>query len=387
MTEENNQSGTAEELDLRTATARLADLQRKCRSAGSRNQDALEMEDRIGSVLQRLAVDEDPDAEPIPFAMLARELYAVERFFESNGFLSIAKEVAHVERILESFASPDEPEPTILQQERIETSDDGDPPQDAAENDLENDARPSRWAVPRPLAVVMVLFMAAVIACIYIVVQHQKAKNEMAAGPVSMAALVPTPTPRPPTPVPTRIQRTDGPQPGAILAEAVGKARLALGENDIESALDHLSQAALVDSDHATVLGAARQIVDMLVQRADTAVDRGLWEVADLTLSRADRIATRFGLDHYAIEQAARRYEKLDRFIYIRPEKVEAIRAEAGKRTMVYLKDGSKRESVIKGVQNGQLLLDEDTIVRGGTMYYTEKIALNEIDFLKVWDD
>ena len=73
---------------------------------GSRNDEAAEMETRIESILKRLQSHGAADAEPIPYAALARELYAVERFFESNGFLSISKEVAHVERTLESLRPP-----------------------------------------------------------------------------------------------------------------------------------------------------------------------------------------------------------------------------------------------------------------------------------------
>ena len=112
MTEESTPSDQADGHDLRTVIPRLDDLRRKCRSVGSRNDEAADMEVRINSILKRLqpsvTSDSAIDAEPIPYAALARELYAVERFFESNGFLSIAKEVAHVERTLECKRSADD---------------------------------------------------------------------------------------------------------------------------------------------------------------------------------------------------------------------------------------------------------------------------------------
>jgi hypothetical protein len=52
----------------------------------------------------------------------------------------------------------------------------------------------------------------------------------------------------------------------------------------------------------------------------------------------------------------------------------------------IFFKDGSQRKSIIKDARGGQLLLDQDTTVRGGAVYYTEKVPLGEIDFLKVWD-
>jgi len=390
MTDENtpNDEGTGH--DLRTVTPRLEDLQRKCRSAASRNDEAMEMEERITSILNRLQPPKDPDSptddDPVPFAALARELYAVERFFESNGFLSVAKEVAHVERTLESFASPDESESATDPAAIAVTFSDAEEEDLSEDNDTEPSPGSSRWSVPRPLAAVMFLFLAAIVVCVVIIVRHENSTVET----IEPTVLQPTPAAPAPPSRPTAVPRSAGvaatPVPGAILAEEVGKARLALVEGDIEGTIDHLSQAALVDADHATVLGTARQLVDLLVDRADTAVDSGLWEIADLTLARAGRIATRFGLDTHRIEQAAHRHAQLERFILIQPGDTDAIRAAAGKRVTVFLKDGSKRNSVIKDAQGGQLLLDQDTTVRGGAMYYTEKVPLGDIDYLKIWD-
>jgi len=390
MTEESTPSDQADGHDLRTVIPRLDDLQRKCRSVGSRNDEAADMEVRINSILKRLQPSETSDsaidAEPIPYAALARELYAVERFFESNGFLSMAKEVAHVERTLESFASSDEPEvapiPIGINDTTSATAQEDLPADDAVEVDSE----PSKWAVPKPLAAVAVFFLLAIVACIVIIVRHEvaPAKNvETTTGqpapPAAVLSPLPTSTPRAPRAAAT-------PAPGAILAEAIGKARLALADGDIEGAIDRLSEAALVNSNDGTVLATARQIVDLLVDRANAAVDGGLWEIANLTLVRAERIATRFGLDTHRIDQAKRRHAQMTHFTLVRPGETDTIRASAGKRVTIFFKDGSERESIIKGAQSGQLLLDQDTTVRGGAVYYTEKIPLREIDYLKVWD-
>ncbi len=381
MTDETQANGH----DLRTVTPRLADLQRKCRSVGSRNQEAEEMEKRIESILNRLEPEDPSDAEPIPFAALARELYAVERFFESNGFLSVAKEVAHVERTLESFAPPDEPEPSALPTTASEAELETTTEALSEHDDTGVDSGPSRWAVPKPLAMVMALSLAALVVCVWIIVRHQNAAGNDTDRTAFQPRVGPTIPPRP-SPVPT-ITSTTQPAPGAILAEGVGKARLALAEGDIEAAMDHLSQAALVDPDHGTVLGTATQIVNMLVDRSEVAADGGLWEIADLTLAKASRVASRFGLDTHRINQAARRHAQMDRFTLINPGDADAIRGSAGKRVTVMLKDGSKQEAVLKGVRDGQLLLDEDTAVRGGTMYYIDKVPLNSIDYLKVWEE
>jgi len=390
MTEESTPSDQADGHDLRTVIPRLDDLRRKCRSVGTRNDEAADMEVRINSILKRLQPSETSDsaidAEPIPYAALARELYAVERFFESNGFLSIAKEVAHVERTLESFAPTDEPCTEAADSDVNAPQLGTDPASLPADEVGETETGPSRWAVPKPLAVVGLISVIAIAVCVVIIVRHQTT----AGTEVEPAATQPAPQPTVPPPRPTATPRTVAnsatPAPGAILAEAIGKARLALADGDLDGAIDQLSIAALVDSDHTTVLGTANQIVDLLVDRANTAVDGGLWEIANLTLVRAERIATRFGLDTHRIDQSKRRHAQLTHFILVQPGETDTIRASAGMRVTIFFKDGSERESIIKGAQSGQLLLDQDTTVRGGAVYYTEKVPLGTIDYLKVWD-
>lgn len=386
MSDDRSSNDTGATHDLRTITARLTDLQRKCRSAGSRNQDAEEIEQRLTSVLDQLKPDDD--APPIPFRALARELYVVERFFESNGFITVAKEVAHVERALESLATENEPEPEAPLVQVSPTHDQGHAQLDHGDGDAEEQPQVSRWAIPRPLAVVFVLFVVAILVCAAIIYRKNlddQAINVSTRPPLPTAPAESSST-RPVAPTPAPRTRNTKPAPGAVLAREIGLARLALADGDIDSVIDHLSRASLVDPDHATVLGTANQLVDLLVDRADSAADGGLWEIADLTLTRADRIATRYGLDHHRIKASSRRYAKMERFRLVQPSDPKGIRAVIGHRVAVVFRDGSVRESIIKGVETGHLLLDEDTEVRGGAMYYTERIPLSEIDYLKVWE-
>lgn len=384
MSQESTHRNESTGHDLEVVSIRLTDLQRKCRSVGSRNQEAVDMEQRIASILGRLESVDDPEGDPILYAALARELYAVERFFESNGFLSVAKEVAHVERTLEGMAPCVE---VVEDHPRIDLGGpDGDAEPDPVEVEDDDTDLPSKWSVPKPLAAVMILFVVALAVCVVIIVRFNAPKVTEA---IVLVEPTPPPTSRSPSPAPVSTRprgATAEPAPGAILAEAVGKARLALADGDIDTAIDELSRAALVDADHSTVLGTANKIVSILVDRAEQAVDAGLWEIADLTLLRAKRIATRFGLDTHRISEAVHRYSQMARFKLIQPNDIAGIRASAGRRVTVFLKDESSQEAIINGVSGGKLLLDQDTAVRGGAMYYIEKVPLRDIDFLKVWD-
>ena len=367
--------------DLRTITARLTDLQRKCQSVGLRTNEAMEMEGRIAEVLERLgAGDED---EPIAYADLARRLFPVERFFESNGFLSVAKEVAHVERALEGLAGPGPATPGGAAETRAPAEPETRelPDDDAA---VESDPSPSRWAAPRPVVVVLALFLVAVAVCVAVIVHRQSSPTVVPElpSPTPRPAPRPTATPAPRAPAGPRVQ-----SPGARLAEEIGRARLALGEGDVDRAMDHISLAALVDADHATVLGAAEQVVALLVGRSDAAADTGDWTAAEAALERADRVATRFGLDAAPIEDAAFRHRQMARYRVLQPSDIAAIRAAAGRRVTLHYRNGTSRESVIEGVAGGELLLEEDTTVRGGTVTYTDRVPLADLEHLQVWED
>jgi len=379
MTDETPETRTGDH-DFRAITLRLSDLQRKCRSAGSNNVESLEMEDRLGRVLDRLN-QEDGEGDPPPFAVLARELYGVERFFESNGFISIAKEVAHVERALEALASPEETLQAARESADVPEGASARPDTVEVDHDPDVEPTPARWAIPKPVAVVMLFFVAAIAVCAYIIYRFENPPPE----PVTVEQPpTPVPTAIPPTPTPNDVPpRPTVPAPGAVLAGAVGQARLSLAEGDVDATIDHLSQAALIDPNHGTVLSTATQLVD----RSNSAAEGGLWEIADLTLVRAERIAIRYGLDTTAIQRARRYQSRMDRFRIIRPSDPAAIRAASGLRVTVVLKDGTQQESIVNDVGDGDLLLNEDTTVRGGAMYYVERIPLADIDYLKVWDE
>ena len=77
----------------------------------------------------------------------------------------------------------------------------------------------------------------------------------------------------------------------------------------------------------------------------------------------------------------------MERFLLLGPGDADAIRAAAGRRATVLLVDGSTREAIIRDVESGVLLLDEDTRVRGGAMFYVDRIPLAEVHEIRIWED
>lgn len=245
MSDDRPSNNTGATHDLRTITARLTDLLRKCRSAGSRNNEAEEIEERLTSVLDRLSPDGDDEAPQIAFGELARELYAVERFFESNGFITVAKEVAHVERALEALATDDDSGPETTLDPVLPSSEPEDTELDHGSEDADDEPQASRWAMPKPLAAVLILFVVAVIACAAIIyrLNYADETTETSTAPALPASSLEPP--RTTTAIPTNPApnpRDDKPSPGAILAREIGLARLALADGDIDAVIDHLSR-------------------------------------------------------------------------------------------------------------------------------------------------
>jgi len=98
MTDDNNNGNAG--ADLRPVIGRLKEIQRRCASMGSRNEEFPQMEERLGSIIARLEAGEDDSTEPVGYRAIARELFPVAHLFESYGFTSVGKEIAHVERAL-----------------------------------------------------------------------------------------------------------------------------------------------------------------------------------------------------------------------------------------------------------------------------------------------
>ncbi|MCW8984490.1 MAG: hypothetical protein OQK55_04040, partial [Thermoanaerobaculales bacterium] len=166
-----NEEGNRRNVDLRPVIARPKEIERKCESMGTRNEEFPLMKDRLRSIIARLEAGEEPSGEPLAYRSMARELFPVAHLFESVGFMSVGKEIAHVERALQDLepaapsptgaASPVRPSPTSSAAVARPAADS--PEKDPAGPDEEEE--PSREGVPKPiLGAVFALMIAIAIA-------------------------------------------------------------------------------------------------------------------------------------------------------------------------------------------------------------------------------
>jgi hypothetical protein len=380
--------------ELQPIVTRLQEIQRKCASLGPRNDEAQEMADRVDSIVASLSEPQSDDAEPPSYGQLAAQLFPVARLFESLGFISVAKEIAHVDRSLRELdpdsAQPAAPVAEVASSARTGPSA-GDRPADEDAIEVETVEPEKRFGVPRPVALGLLLVVVTIVVAVLLV------RNQIATLRQTAAVATPTPPVTQPSPTvgadqpiaaaPTASDRpTPTPGPRARLADLVGRSRLAYRSGDIDGAISLLSQAALIDNKANSVLDTAETLVRGLIARADAAADDAQWTAAKNHLDRARELAVRFELSTQPIDFAAEEHRRMVRYKRLRPDDIEGIRAHAGRRIIVINHDGERFEGQIHGVTGGVLEIHEGMAVgQGGTLFHVDEIPLIDIREIRVF--
>lgn len=383
-----NDDGTNRDVELRPVIARLREIEKKCVSMGSRNEEFPLMQERLSSIIKRLQKGEAASGGALDYRAIARELFPVAHLFESMGFMSVGKEIAHVERTLKALA-PEAPISDVpAAPEAARRTPDGQPATvDPVPAPGETDDEGTDHHFPWPIAIGLVILLATIVVAGMIVLEvgpfraEPRVRASVSAVPVETAVTK--------APSPTVVREPSRPTPGAsnTLADEVAAARLALYYGDHEAAVDHLSAAALIDHDDTRVLEIAGELVGRLVGDAEGAVADARWEDAERVLERARRVAMRFGLETTAIDNTARRHAAMERYVIVGPDDTRTILSSAGKRVELSMADGSMRTGRIEGVAGADLLLEVKSDVGGGIVSYTDKVPLASIRAIKIFED
>ncbi len=384
--------------DLRPVIARLREIERKCASMGSRNEEFPLMRDRVASIIARLDGAEQPSDDPPDYRKMARELFPVAHLFESTGFLSVGKEIAYIERSLielaPDFDAAEGQTSTTVSPRAASTSTAKHTSSAPGTEEPDQDHEPGPKSVPLPIVVgvVALVFALAVSAAIVLRFGPFARDRRLLDARPTTAVAEPTATPAPPTVAPTPAPTAPVlPQPTAIpralLAGEVAAARLALAKGDLETAATHLSEAARIDRKEPALEEIAGQVVRGLVSWAYGAADNAEWEKAEPILERAERTAMRFGLSTVAIENARQRIAAMEHFIIVGPGDRGRIMQSVGRRVDVEMVDGGRRNGRIEDIEDGNLVLNMDSEVGGGVVRYSEEIPLSNIRSIKIYED
>ncbi len=383
------------ELLLRPVIARLRELEKKCATMGSRNEEFPLMRQNLASIIKRLETGREPSGAPLAYRAIAREIFPIAHLFESVGFMSVGREIAHIEKIL-SDLEPEAPTPTdeptaqtpvkVASSSARISSESSQPTPEPNVTAEEEESSASDSGLPWPvLLAFLVLLIAAGISgsLIFKIGPFREIPPTPIPSPTAMPVTA-TPSPLPTTPpdAASRNQSTT-----VKLADELSQARLAIARDDLEGAVKHLSAAAMIDRDNTTVLEIAEQLVDRLVKEADAVTELARWTEAEQYLERARRIAMRFGIETTIIDSTAKRHAAMERFVIVGPKDAAVILAAVGKRVVVTLADRNRRSGRIEGLAGTLLLLEVDSDVGGGIVRYTDEIPLDTITSIKVYED
>jgi hypothetical protein len=387
------EKGNGKCVELRPVIARLKEIERKCDSMGTRNEEFPLMKDRLTSIIARLEAGEEPSGEPLAYRAMARELFPVAHLFESVGFMGIGKEIAHVERALQDFeptpASPDgpgfagRPSPTTSAAATPSTTEAG--AQDPAP--VNGDDGPTHEGVPKPILGGVFVLLIAVTVAAAIILEIGPFQPEPAPTP---APATPTPLPSPtPEPAPTPLPRDPNAPPSSRerFADAIAQARLSLSEGEIDETVKYLSIAGLIDRNDNSVIEVAERIVDQFLGQASVAAADLKWEAVARYLAQARSIANRFSLDTGRIDSAEHRYGEMERYRIVEPGETQALRAAIGKQVEVELHNGVVLAGHIAEVNSSNLVLDIDDDVGGGIVSFTDEVPLSTVRWVKIWED
>ena len=386
-----NENDSRKDVELRPVIARLKEIERKCDSMGTRNEEFPLMKDRLTSIIARLEAGEEPSGEPLAYRAMARELFPVAHLFESVGFMGIGKEIAHVERALQDFEStpvtPAGPRSAVGSSPTSSAAATP-PPSEVQERDLtrvDGEGEPSSDGVPTPILGGFFVLVIAVAVAAAAVLEIGPFKPRPDPTPVSAT---PTPIPSPtPEPRPTPLARDPNapPSPRERFADAMAQARLSLSKGDIDETVKYLSIAGLIDRNDNSVLQVAEQIVDLLLGQASAAATALKWEEAARNLAQARSIARRFSLDTRRIDAEERRYAEMEQYRIVEPEETQTLRSAIGKQVEVKLENGAVLVGRISEVRSSSLVLDIDDDVGGGVVSFTDEIPITTVRWVKIW--
>ncbi len=201
---------------------------------------------------------------------------------------------------------------------------------------------------------------------------------------------VPTPVPSAPTAVPPRSQvEDDFDSDEEEMVQFTLEIRLAestLNDGDVSESLRHFAAAAAIDRHHRRLKGMGRSLIAALLREADLAYDSGDFEAAGKKVQSARGIARGLRLDDSAIDHTAKKLAAMTRFEDITPNDAEALRDAIGRPVRLTLKTRDVIVGHLLEINDGILLLDVYSGVKGGEVEFSTSILASTIREIRVYD-
>ena len=356
-------------------------------------EDATPRERELYAIIARLEAGQEPSGEALAFREMARELFPVAHLFESVGFMSVGKEIAHVERSLQDLAPEPERSPEAASTGRPSTTSSAavSPPPESPEGESppgeESEDEPSVKGIPKPVLGAFIILVIAVAVAATIVFRVRQQSAALIPTPVPPTPVV-LPSPSPVTqPTPVTVDPDSMKSASERLADTLAQARQSIAAGDIDGAVGYLAFAELIDRNDPRVVEVADRIVDQLIEDANDAAAEERWQDAARHTAHARTVAKRFKLDTGRISDAERDHAEKQQYQIVGPEEIQVLRASIGKHVDIMLEDGSMFSGWLTGFKASAMILDVEDDVGGGVVSFTDEIPLDSIDWIRIRED
>ena len=380
--------GHPTEDDLRPIISTLQEIRTRCRSLGNRSEEFPEMARHVDRLLAQLASGRDARGLPVDYRDIARQLFPVAHLFESVGFLTEGRQIAELEKQLTALVPddapplPPAPPPTVGPLRG--------PARDGpvhATDEAGEVAAGRRLAPTRPILGAALLALVVIIVCVWVILRHDPAARLPDPTPTPTATPSPTPKPTPTPIVESAAERIERSRRERLL-EAVSAARRELVAGNVDGAVSHLNEAAAIDATPGVVVETASEAVDRLLDLARAAAEATQWDAAQLRLDQARALARRFNIDDDRVRQTASSISNSPRFRRYLPSEWRPLDAEAGRRAVVELIDGSSIDGIVKTADAARLVIvrRDEVGSTGGVINYEDDIPMDRVREVRVYD-
>jgi hypothetical protein len=388
-----NEEGSSFDATLRPVIARLKEIERKCDSMGTRNEEFPLMKERLASIIARLEAGEEPSGEPLDFRGMARDLFPVAHLFESVGFMSVGKEIAHVERSLqnlapESSASIGTTAPARSTMTSSAAVSESPEVSEGEQTEIEETQKePSGQGIPKPVLGAFLVLVIAIAVATAIVLKVRQQRTVQYPAPTTPAPVVESTPSAKVEPTAIGPAPDDSKSSGERLADALDQAGRSIEEGDVDAAVGYLAFAELIDRNDPRVMEMADRLVDRLVDDANAAAAQERWEDAARYTAQARTVATRFKLDTQRISDAEHAHAEMQQFTIVSPEEIQVLRASIGKHVDIMLEDGSSFSGWLTGFKGSAMILDVEDDVGGGIVSFTDEFELDSIEWIRIREE
>jgi hypothetical protein len=364
---------------------------------GTRNEEFPDMAVRLEKLIQALSTGEDEHGAPVSYRAVASQLFPIARLFESVGFLSVGREIAHVERTLSKLQSSS-PDDAATPQQPADLADPAvaeapDPRGTLGSHgwqadDIESRPVRDRLKPTRPITVTAVIGLVVIAVMVWAVVRQDHREPEQNPVRPAVARATLTATPSPPTPAAETPDQRNERLRRTRLYEIVSAARIALQAGDLDGALRHLDEASRIDVTPGLVVETATSARDLVLQRAQTAAAATRWHDADVELDLARTLTRRFGLDITPLTAIESHIASLPHFRRYGSDDGARLAAEAGHRVEIFTTSGAVLEGTLRSADRSRLVLHRaDEVKRGsGAIVYDHEVAMDSVQEVRVYD-